>query len=115
MQRPEYRESKYQNQGYRPCRLFMLRGGIYGRSPQYPWRALRTRRIFRRVIRLNFEHRGERWRQRSANALAFNQSDMVPVFAYQWRPKRVTPAARPPAKTQPASRNDEPTSFRRAA
>lgn len=115
MQWAECREAKYQNQDYRPCRLFMLRGGIYGRSPQYPWRALRTRRIFRRVIRLNFRHAGERWRERTPNAVAFNQSDMVPVFAYQWRPKRVTPGARPPAKNQVVHRNDEPAIFKRAA
>lgn len=113
--RAEYRKAKYQNEGYRPCRLFMLRGGIYGRSLRYPWRALRMRRIFNRVIRVNFERAGEPWRRRTANAAAFNQSDMVPVFAYQWRPKRVTPRARPPAKTQPVPRNHQPVMFKRAA
>jgi hypothetical protein len=115
MRRTEYREMKYQNEVYRPCRSFMLRGGIYGRSPRYPWRAWRTRRIFRRVIRIDFERHGQPWRRRTANALAFNKSDMVPLFAYQWRPHPVVPRTPRPAKVSPIHRCEEPMILKRAA
>lgn len=109
------RELKYQNKNYRPCRSFMLRGGIYGRSTVYPWRALRPRRIFRRVIRLDLTRCEVPWRQRSPNATAFNVSEMVPVFAYQWRPKRVVRRMPDPSKTQPIRKSDEPVIMKRAA
>lgn len=116
MRRIECRTAKYQNEGYRPCRPFMLNGGIHGRSRRYPWRAWRTRRIFRRVIRIDFMRHGESWRKRTANTVAYNQSDMVPVFAYQWRPRRPVPPRPPrPAKTQSVQRRDEVVIFSRAA
>jgi hypothetical protein len=116
MQRIEDRRLKYQNEGYRPCRPFMLRGGIHGRSTRYPWRAYRIRRIFRRVIRTDSMRDGQALRQRTANALAFRQSPMVPVFAYQWRIPRVLPRApRPTRKQLTIQRHQEPQPLKRAA
>lgn len=116
MHRNGYRDKKYQNEAYRPCRSFMLRGGIYGRSTRYPWRGWRVQRIFRRVIRVDFERYGESWRLRTANSLAYNKSDMVPEFAYQWRPRRVTPRAPRPARAAiPVQRREEAVILKRAA
>ncbi len=115
MQRIDYRRTRYQDEAYRPCRSFMLRGGIYGRSRRYPWRGWRMRRIFGRVIRIDVARYGDSWRRRTANAIAFNASDMVPQFAYQWRPRHVTPRAPRPATTQPVQRRDVPVVLKRAA
>lgn len=110
----QQRQMRWQNQAYRPCRRFMLVGGIYGRSTQYPWRAMRMRRIFRRVIRSDFR-REEPWRQRTANALAFNSMPMVPVFAYEWRPPRFQWRSPPPRKTQPIHLPEQEITLKRAA
>lgn len=115
MRRIEYRGMKYQNEGYRPCRSFMLSGGIYGRSRDYPWRAWRRRRVFSRIIRIDCTRYGETWRRRTANALALNQSDMVPVFAYEWRPRPVMPRAPRPRRILPIQSRDEPIIWKRAA
>jgi hypothetical protein len=109
------RRIKYQNEGYRPCRSFMLREGIHSRCRRYPCRAWRIRRIFRRVIRIDLARRGESWRQRTVNVVAYNKSDMVPVFAYQWRPRPVLPRAPRPARAQPTQRRDEPVILKHAA
>lgn len=81
---------------YQPCQRFMLAGGIYGRCPQYPWRACRTPRIFRTCIHVDFSTPFYEFRERSENRRAYDATLMVPIFAYQWRLRpRWNPPPRP--------------------
>lgn len=69
---------------------FMYSGGIFGvRCRLYPWRALHMRRVFSTCIHVRFD-RGD-FNRASQNVQAMNNHDMVPMFAYQWRPIRRPP------------------------
>ncbi len=82
---------------------FMRRGGIYGRTRIYPFRAWRTRYLFRTCIHIRFADHD--FTRASENARAYNRALMVPHFAYQMRPRRPTPPG--PRKTD-ALRQDIP-------
>lgn len=65
---------------------FMERGGIYGRSRRYPWRAGRIKRVFRTAIHYRDHAFDVRERWQTLNTRAFNDPAMHVLFAYQWRP-----------------------------
>ena len=97
-----YKRSSYKLRGREHCRFaaaFMARGGIYGRSMRYPWRAGMVCRIFRTAIRIHF--REPDFRPRSANSVAFNRQFMHVQFAYQWRRQSWSPPPPKARKTLP--------------
>lgn len=63
----------------------MTRGGIYGRSREYPYTAGRIKRIFRTAIRVDYDNE-RRYRRNSVNANALNKHHLHVMFAYEFRP-----------------------------
>lgn len=78
---------------------FMERGGIYGRSYVYPYRCYRMRRVLK-VIRRQYDKSfcaSGRWS--SLNMKTFNEGPLVPMFAYEARPRGYWP--KPPPAREP--------------
>ena len=99
---------------YRFAEDFFERGGIYGRSMNYPWRAGRIERRFRTHIHLTLTD----LRRNSENSRAFNRQKMHPMFAYEWRIERwgsKPPKAREPLPLMPPVMNDDAPMWQEAA
>lgn len=101
---------------YEPCSRFMSGGSLYGRSRHPPHRAGRICRIFRTCIHLNFKT-DNFWFHRTANADAYNNQSLHPLFAYELRHRDPVPTRPPPCKAMPieVEPNDVELQWREAA
>lgn len=99
---------------YRFAEDFFERGGIYGRSMNYPWRAGRIERRFRTHIHLRLVD----LTRNSENSKAFNRQKMHPMFAYELRHERDDyrpPKAREPLPMMPPVMNEDAPMWQEAA